>query len=226
MTFPFISLICICSINFCGLNCENSVNTTSVCRITLVCSIYYTVRITLVQRGAPAVCGLPEVRARAKWKKPFCCWSSFSLAAGEQIKATWRRGALCLSPLLYLLLWSLPKNPFGSDGLFRCWKKSKGDISVKSGAQQRSLGVVHISFCPYTRHSLLLFLNINPLDSGSDWGLYHNSASRAPLVCYFVSHNFILLFSDYEKFYVKLPLLVIISIFSYIFIVFFIVNWT
>lgn len=64
-----------------------------MCPISLLCRIHYTIKITLVQCVAPAVWfAMADVEPRGKKeeeeeKKTFCR-SSFSLAAGEQIKET------------------------------------------------------------------------------------------------------------------------------------------
>lgn len=62
--------------------------------ISLLCGIHHTIKITLVQSVPPAMCfasAYSVPRERKKKKKKTFCRSSFSLAAGEQIKATWRR---------------------------------------------------------------------------------------------------------------------------------------
>ncbi len=106
------------------------------------------------------LCGLLGQMQSQEKEKTFCR-SLFSLAAGEQIKETWRRNnfpppfsslSLFLPSSLVADNWCFPKNRLGSDELFRCWNWWGRDISLKSGAQRR--------FCP-PLHSVHTFQSLN-----------------------------------------------------------------
>ena len=115
------------------------------CDLSVFFVIFITlIEITLVHCVAPAVWFLLEQmqQSQEKKKKNPSCRSSFSLAAGEQIKETWRRNdsppptfflSLLSSSLVADTTGAFPKKKkkklLGSDGLFRCWNWWKGYIT-------------------------------------------------------------------------------------------------
>lgn len=120
----------------------------SMCPISPLCRIHYTVNITLVQCVAPAVWfagadAEPKERERERGRKKPSAGHNFHWQLVNKLK---QRDAgtiflplfllspslsCCLlsPPLLLQTTGAFPKNLLGSDGLFRCWNWWKGYIT-------------------------------------------------------------------------------------------------